>query len=102
YREQPYFAKINLKTAQVVPLVTLPDYRDIKISMAPDGLGLLFDQVVSADSPQTADSLTTNSGEVIMGGRLWLLIPPPTDAANASQPQLEALPLAGFRPQWLP
>jgi hypothetical protein len=102
YREQPYFAKIELKTAKVIPLVALPDYREIQMSLAPDGLGLLFDQIVTSDQANPADPLTTNSGETILEGRLWLLIPPPANAPSATQPQLKELPLRGFRPQWSP
>lgn len=102
YREQPYFAKIDLKTSQVVPLVALPEYQDIKVSMAADGLGILFDQVVTTNTTDSTDSLTANSGEVIIGGRLWLLIPPTIQSSSPSKPQLEELPLVGFRPQWVP
>lgn len=101
YQEQPYFARIDLKTAKVVPLATLPEYRDIKISLAPDGLGILFDQVITSDDPTGINSLTNNSGEAIIGGHLWLLIPPSETTAN-SQPEIQELPLVGFRPQWLP
>ncbi|MGK7874010.1 MAG: Ig-like domain-containing protein [Xenococcaceae cyanobacterium] len=102
YREQPYFAEIDLKTSKVVPLMTLSNYRNIEISMAPDGLGILFDQVIAADTPDTEDPLTTNSGEAIVGGRLWLLIPSPDNSSDPRESQLEELPLVGFRPQWLP
>jgi len=95
--EQPYFIEINLKTGTAIPLLALPNYQDIQISMAPDGLGILFDQVITSNTPDTDNPLTTNSGQNIVGGNLWLLIPVPT-----SQPQLEELPFVGFRPQWLP
>ncbi|WP_203427716.1 hypothetical protein [Rippkaea orientalis] len=101
YKEQPYFAKFDIKTGKMIPLATLTDYQDIKISLAPDGLALLFDQIITSDNPLFSDKLTSNSGEAIVGGKLWLLIPP---IANGSNPQaeLKELPLVGFRPQWLP
>ncbi len=85
YREQPYFAGIDLKTKEILPLLVLPEYQDLKISMASDGLGILFDQAI-----------VEGNG----GSRIWLLIPPSSSESN--KPQLEQLPLAGSRPQWLP
>lgn len=102
YVEQPYFVKIDIQMGQVIPLVSLPDYRDIQISLAPDGLGILFDQVITRYDPTPNDPLTTDSGEAIVGSRLWLLIPPNGKPVKGSKPSLEALPLVGFRPQWSP
>ena len=102
FREQAYFAQIDLKASKVMPIMALPDYRDMHISMAPDGVGILFDQAIAADTPEITDPLTTNAGEAIVGGRLWLLIPGSANSPHSSQPHLEELPLAGFRPQWLP
>jgi hypothetical protein len=101
YKEQPYFAKFDLNKGSMVPLATLSDYRDIKISLSPDGLALLFDQVVTSDNPIFHDKLTSNSGEAIVGGQLWLLIPPAQNTVN-TQVELKELPLIGFHPQWLP
>lgn len=91
YREQPYFAAIDLQTKEILPLLVLPEYQDIKMSMARDGLGLLFEQVIT-------DSATEDTSPE---GRIWLLIPPST-LSESDQPQLEQLPLVGFHPQWLP
>jgi hypothetical protein len=102
YLEKPYLVKIDLKNAKVTPLVAMPDYRDIKISLAPDGFGILFDRVLTANNANAADSLTTNSGEAIAQGRLWLLVPPISDTPETTQPRLRELPFQGFRPQWLP
>lgn len=102
YVEQPYFVKIDIKTRQVIPLLSLPDYRDIQISLAPDGLGILFDQVITRYEATPNDPLTTDSGEAIVGSRLWLLIPPKGKPVKGTKPELEPLPLAGFHPQWSP
>ena len=99
YQERPYFAQIDVKTGKVTPLVALADYQDTKISLAPDGLGILFDQVVVSQDNQTNSSLTTSSGSAVVSGKLWLLIPPTTPG---KLPELQELPLVGFRPQWLP
>ena len=128
YQEKPYFAAINLATEKVIPLLKLSNYQDMNISMAPDGLGLVFDQVITnnqqvsrhQDKPvatpvhflsQASDNtesnpaqpLRTNSGAEIIGGNLWILLIPPTELSNPDeQVSLEELPFVGFRPQWAP
>lgn len=97
--EQPYFTEINIKTSAAIPLLALSNYQDIQQSMAPDGLGILFDQVITSDNVDINNPLTNNSGQNIVGGNLWLLIPSSTPSSPA---QLEELPFVGFRPQWLP
>ena len=97
YQEKPYLAQINLKTAEILPILALPEYQDRKISMSPDGLGILFDQLTTTNSTSTNSLPTTNSGETIIEGRLWLLIP-----SSSATHQVEQLPMVGFHPQWLP
>ena len=106
YKEEPYIAAINLETAELQPLVLLPDQREIHISVAPDGLGLLFDQIVSV-APQAnqapMDAVRTSSGEAIARSRLWLL--PLDPSAPINRPldyKPEELPFEGLRPGWLP
>jgi hypothetical protein len=100
YIEKPYFVEIDLKTAKGVPLVELPNYQDIHVSVAPDGLGILFDQVITANITDAQYPLTTDSGESIVGGSLWLLIP--SSVTQSHQSELQELPLIGFNPRWLP
>ena len=105
YLEQPYFAEINLTTNQILPLLVLPNYQDIHMSIASDGLSLLFDQVLVDNKNNQEiqdDILKTNSGENIVSGRLWLLIPPSVKSSESTTAHLEDLPLIGFRPQWSP
>jgi Tol biopolymer transport system component len=102
YQEQSYLVKIDLKTAKTTPLAALPGFQDIQSSLAPDGLAILFDQVTSSNSPYVNDMLATASGAPIIDGRLWLLLPPPANAPGNTKPQVEALPLVGFHPQWMP
>jgi hypothetical protein len=102
YQEKPYFARIAIATSQLTPLAILPDYRDTKLSLAPDGLGILFDRIVTDNSINPNTPLFANSGEPIRDSRLWLLIPPDADTPNDTTPQLKELPMRGFRPQWLP
>ena len=101
YQEQPYLASINLDTEDVTPIMTLPEYRDIEMSLSPDGLALLFDQIITVNNPENvSQTLRSDSGEIIIGSSLWLLIPGSKSAENQSQ--LEELPIAGLAPKWLP
>lgn len=102
YKEKPYFAKIDVKTGQVTPLLELADYRDIHISLSPDSLAIIFDQLRTSYDTNPTNPLTTDSGETIIGGRLWMLIPPLQDGVKASKSDLIELPLEGIRPQWMP
>jgi len=102
YREDPYFAKINVKTKQITPLLQLPNYRDMKISLSADGLAILFDQIITTTESIADNPLSSDSGETIIGGHLWLLFPPINDEKKQEKPDLEELPLVGFRPQWSP
>lgn len=105
--EKPYFVAIDIQSNKIIPLVALPKYQDIKISMAPDGLGLLFDQLITEnDLPKKAfknlrtnDDLLTDSAELIVSSRVWLLTLPSTQSPQA---KLEELSITGFKPQWSP
>ncbi len=102
YAEEPYVAAIQLKKATLTDLMRLPVQRDIQISLAPDGLGILFDQVVSDDQANSNGAIRSKSGKAITSSQLWFL-PLLQDAqgnALASDPQ--PLELAGLRPRWLP
>jgi hypothetical protein len=107
YQEEPFLAAIDLKDTKdssespVQPLVVLPNQRDIQMSLSPDGLALLFDQVVTRP-PSATDMLRTNEGQAIGQGLLWLL---PLVEATSSNPPAQLQPeqlLAGFHPRWLP
>jgi hypothetical protein len=102
YQEQPYLAEINLKTGKINPLLALPEYQESKLSVAPDGLGVLFDQILTTNAslnPSVANATPSNNSKTIVKSRLWLLLPPSQESANH---QVEQLPLIGFHPQWLP
>lgn len=116
YLETPYFAAINLENNQFIPLLKLPSYQDIHLSMSPDGLGILFDQVITSNQEQSlsdmfksiTDSesveplLRTESGAEIIGGNLWLLITPPSNLVDSTDVSLEELPFSGWTPKWAP
>jgi hypothetical protein len=105
YVEEPYLIAINLKTAKRSDLLKLPIQRDIQMSLAPDGLGILFDQVL--DQPEKkgekpAGQIRGSDGKAIESSRLWFF-PIVLDAANLTQPaDPQALELPGLRPRWLP
>ncbi|RCJ23575.1 hypothetical protein A6S26_00525 [Nostoc sp. ATCC 43529] len=106
YIEQPYVVAIDLKTSQQKPLLLLPaEQRNVQMSLSPDGLGLLFDQVVPQTNPPTTlptNTLKTDDGDAIATSSLWLMpLLPIADAATV-EIRPEQLPLAGFRPRWLP
>jgi hypothetical protein len=83
------------------PLVVLPNQRDIQMSLSPDGLALLFDQLVTTP-PSATDTLRSNDGQAIASGILWMLplanIPSSDSPAQLKPEQL----LPGFHPRWLP
>lgn len=106
YKEEPFFAAIDLlvpndsKQQSVKPLVVLASQRDIQMSLSPDGLALLFDQLVTRP-PAASDNLRTNEGQAIATGLLWLLPLVETTPGNTTaQVQPEQL-LPGFHPRWL-
>jgi hypothetical protein len=109
YTEQPYLIAINLNTAKRVDLLRLPIQRDIQMSLAPDGLGILFDQVVDQDKnkgdqekDKQAGIIRSSDGKAIASSRLWFF-PILLDEANMTIPaDPQALDLPGLRPKWLP
>jgi len=100
-QEEPYLALIDLKTAQSQPLLALPNYPEVDLSMAPDGLALIFDQVATTN-PLSAADLLTQSQKAIADGRVWLLSLPEELAigVNADLSPQELTP--GYAPQWMP
>ncbi|NJK36452.1 MAG: hypothetical protein HC835_03590 [Oscillatoriales cyanobacterium RM2_1_1] len=104
YQEQPYIALINLETDKLLPLIILPEQQEINMSLAPDGLALLFDQAVTATADVNGfeEAPRTVGGDRINTSRLWLL--PLELTLNQGKPQLqpEELPFPGYSPAWLP
>jgi len=115
YVEEPFFLAIDLMAAAestdsteeplpteaIAPLLKLPIQRNIAMSLSPDGIALLFDQVQQTDQnvpPSTAQSKSIDNA------RLWVLplIPDRFETQNKTLPNPEVLPLPGLNPQWLP
>ncbi len=103
YIEQPYLTAVDLETGDRTDLLQLPIQQDIQMSLAPDGLGILFDQIVSTEQPNpTEDAIRGIDGKPIDTSRIWFL-PILTDQDNnLVQTEPEPLPFAGIRPRWLP
>jgi hypothetical protein len=113
YVEQPYLVSINLATAKRVDLLRLPIQRDIQMSLAPDGLGILFDQVTADEGKQESKApkeqkdepagvVRNSEGKAIETSRLWFF-PILTDEANVTLPgEPQELGVSGLRPRWLP
>ncbi len=99
--EEPFLSAIDLETGDEIPLLALPNYRDVRLSVAADGLALLFDQVVTANPTPNSDLFTEN-GLAVEGGRVWLLTLPELER----DVEIQAVPpeslMPGFRPRWMP
>lgn len=101
YREEPFLAVVDIKEKTDLPLLALPNYRDVALSMSPDGVALLFDQVVTTP-PQSEFDLLTSEKKAIADGQLWLLpLPELTNLNKSLEIQPQEL-ISGFNPQWLP
>ncbi len=104
YIEQPYLVAIDLKTGQQKPLLVLPAaQRNVQMSLSPDGLGLLFDQVIPQTNPApSTNTLKTDDGQAIATSSLWLMPLLPIADSATTEIKPEKLPLVGFSPRWLP
>ncbi|ACK70356.1 conserved hypothetical protein [Gloeothece citriformis PCC 7424] len=101
YREEPFLSIVDLETGKDLPFLALPNYRDVQMSMSPDGVALLFDQLVTTPLG-IQNNLVTEGGEGIADGRLWLLpLPEKVTEANLLKILPEELN-PGFQPRWLP
>ena len=101
YREEPFLSVIDVEKTADFPLLALPNYRDVQLSMSPDGVALLFDQVATT-VPKSANDLITSEQQAIADGQVWLL---PLPELKGSDKTLTIKPEEleiGFKPQWLP
>lgn len=103
FLEQPFLTSINLDTGEQTSLLLLPQQQNIEMSIAPDGLGILFDQVKSTTDPRFADTvLRGNDGSAITDSQLWFF-PLSLDEQNQIIPaDPDPIPVAGLHPRWLP
>ena len=92
YIEKPYLAQIDLKTGKINTLVTISKYQESQASVAPDGLGILFERSLNRFNSSLPGEKQNS---------IWLAIPT-LDVANKTIFEIEQLPFLGFHPQWLP
>jgi dipeptidyl aminopeptidase/acylaminoacyl peptidase len=103
YVEEPYLAAVNLATGKQIDLLRLPVQRDIQMSLAPDGLGILFDQILSTTNDSSGDAVVRGSeGKAIANSQLWFLPLLQDKAGIPLQTQPQPLDLPGLHPLWLP
>ncbi|WP_373541171.1 hypothetical protein [Chamaesiphon sp.] len=92
--EEPYLTAIDLKTKKIVMMMLLPIQQGIQMSLSPDGLAVMFDQVDRGES----------TNQIIQGdsnGILWLVPIPPNIRELDTPVTAERLPLSGWHPRWL-
>jgi hypothetical protein len=102
YQEQPYLTAIHLATAEAIDLLQLPIQRDVQMSLAPDGLAILFDQVIDAPEDQQQGSVRGSEGKAIASSKLWLVPLLQDDKGMPQSAEPQELGLKGLRPRWLP
>ncbi|MEM6256037.1 MAG: hypothetical protein AAF821_24250 [Cyanobacteria bacterium P01_D01_bin.156] len=102
YKVQPAISVINLNTEDVEELRQLPPQPSGHMSLAPDGLAILYDEVI----PGADNSAIVNDGVAIATSQLWLLPLYPTSEARINkQPKAiepKMLPFPGLNPLWIP
>ncbi len=94
-QEEPYLTAIDLKTQKIVMMILLPIQQGIQMSLSPDGLAVMFDQVDGGES----------TNQILQGessGILWLLPIPPNIRELTTPIKAVRLPLSGWHPRWLP
>ena len=102
YQSAPYLTAVNVKTGEEQKLIEMPPQPEITISPSPDGLAILFDEVLANDSqPVVANSEITKATH-----RLWLLplfgtLEERLRSEPVSLPPVK-LEIAGRQPVWIP
>jgi hypothetical protein len=93
-QEEPYLTAIDLKTKKILLMMLLPMQQGIQMSLSPDGLAVMFDQIDRGES----------TNQIIQGGSngiMWLL-PIPRNIRDLTTPvKADRLPLSGWHPRWL-
>jgi hypothetical protein len=93
-REEPYLTAVDIKTKKILMMMLLPSQQGIQMSLSPDGIALMFDQVDGGESTNQIVQGTSN-------GILWL-VPIPKNIRELTTPiAAEKLPLSGWHPRWL-
>jgi len=97
----PYLTAINIETGEVQRLLEMPPQPETTVSVSPDGLAILFDEMLVSDS-KAATAADFQSAT----HRLWLLplFSTPAERLNEEPTPLAPteLNVAGRHPIWLP
>ena len=102
YVEQPYLVALTLDDGERTDLLRLPIQPDVQMSIAPDNLAILFDQITpSADEAGSPDTLRGQDGRAIADSELWVL-PLLVEDGQPIPQEPEPLLMSGVRPRWLP
>jgi hypothetical protein len=75
-------------------MILLPIQQGIQMSLAPDGLAVMFDQ---ADKGESLNQIVQGDSN----GILWLLPIPPNIRELTTPVAAERLPIPGWHPRWL-
>lgn len=106
YIEQPYLISIDLTNNKQTPLVVFPPgQRNVQMNLSPDGVGLIFDQLITQNPnvPPAKNAPRTKGGEAVESSSLWLMpVAPNLTSLSTAEIKPQPLPLKGFYPQWLP
>ncbi len=105
YMVVPYLTAINVKSGKEQKLIEMPPQPEITVSLSPDGLAVLFDEVLASDT-QKASSGKAAPAFTGATHRLWLLplfgtLEERLKGEPISLPPTE-LEIAGRQPMWLP
>ncbi len=84
FPEELYLAEIDTETGTVEPIALPPGTPEVSFSLSPDGLAVLLDRLPAEVATLEPDAASW----------LWLWLPRTGD--------LEAIPIQGRQPQWLP
>ncbi len=87
FREQSFIAMIDIRDATLTPILELSGQKDLSISLAPDGSGLVFDQTTPGQ--QQNFQVTLLPIQALEGGEVLKLLSPQTLGP-------------GVHPQWFP
>jgi hypothetical protein len=103
YVEQPFLVALTLAEGDRTDLLELPIQPDVSMSLAPDNLSILFDQITpSAEAVADPLALRGQDGRAIADSELWLLPLAVNDEGQPVPLEPEPLLVSGLRPRWLP
>lgn len=104
YQVQPYLIAVEVETGELYDLLALPPQPSATISLAADGLAILYDETVEVVT--SANPIRTADGRTIETGKLWLVPLFQTQQSRLNnQPnpsEAEKLPFPGLNPVWMP